>query len=103
MTFAGWRAVRIKARRPSVAAGVRAAAATTVQARGPAVVDDSGPVGEHVGLLQVLRREEGGHGLFLRQAADLHPECRPALHVEARGRLVEKENAWAVHECECKI
>ena len=49
-----------------------------------AVVDDPDAVGEDVGLLEVLRRQEDGHALLAREAADLVPERGPALRVEAR-------------------
>ncbi len=50
----------------------------------PAVVDDPDPVGEHVGLLEVLRRQEDRHALVARQPPDLVPERCAALRVEAR-------------------
>ena len=42
----------------------------------PAVVDDPDPVGEDVGLLEVLRGQEDGHALLLGEAADLAPRAR---------------------------
>ena len=63
-----------------------------------AVVDDPDAVGEHIGLLQVLRGQEDGHALLLREPADLAPERVPALRVEPGGRLVEEEDARVVHE-----
>ena len=50
----------------------------------PAVVDDPDAVGEDVGLLEVLRRQEDGDALVAREAPDLVPERRAALRVEAR-------------------
>ena len=50
----------------------------------PAVVDDPDAVGEDVGLLEVLRRQEDGDALLAREAPDLVPERRAALRVEAR-------------------
>ena len=67
------------------------------------MVDDPDAVGEHVRLFQVLRREEDGHALLLREPADLDPERGAALHVEPGRRLVEKENARPVHERERKV
>ncbi len=56
------------------------------------VVDDPNPVGQGVRLLQVLGGEEHGHALVLGQPGHLLPERRPALRVEARRRLVEKQD-----------
>ena len=61
------------------------------------------PVGEHVGLLQVLRGQEDGHALLPRQARDLLPERAAALRVEARRRLVEEEDARPVDEREREV
>ena len=63
-----------------------------------AVVDDPDAVGEDVGLLEVLRREEDGHALVAREPRDLLPERGPALDVEAGRRLVEEEDPRRVHE-----
>ena len=59
------------------------------------VVDDPDPVGEHVGLLEVLRRQEDGHALLAREPGDLVPERGAALDVEPGRRLVEEEDARA--------
>ena len=67
------------------------------------MVDDPDPVREHVGLLEVLRRQEDGHALVLRESADLLPERRSALDVEARRRLVEEEDPRRVHEREREV
>ena len=40
------------------------------------VVDDPDPVGEDVGLLQVLRGQEDGHAVLLREPADLAARAR---------------------------
>ena len=48
----------------------------------PAVVDDPDAVGEHVRLLQVLRREEHGDAVLAAQAGDLLPE----RHAGSAGR-----------------
>ena len=50
----------------------------------PAVVDDPDAVGEDIGLLEVLRREEDCDALLAREAPDLVPERGAALRVEAR-------------------
>ena len=69
----------------------------------PAVVDDPDAVGEHVGLLEVLRRQEDGDALVLREPPHLLPERRPALDVEAGRRLVEEEDARPVDERERQV
>ena len=61
------------------------------------VVDDPDPVGERVGLLEVLRREEDGHALVAGEPGDFGPESASALRVEARRRLVEEEDRRPVH------
>ena len=62
-----------------------------------AVVDDRDPVGEAVGLVEVLRRQQHG-----RAAGDERPrwlpEPEPAARVEAGGRLVEEEHRRAGDE-----
>ena len=67
------------------------------------VVDDPDPVGEHVGLLEVLRREEDGDTLVAREPRHLLPERRAALDVEAGRRLVEEHDARSVHEREREV
>jgi hypothetical protein len=67
------------------------------------VVDDSDAICEDVGLLEVLRRQEDGHALVLGQTADLGPERRSALDVEAGRRLVEEEDLGGVHEREREV
>src|SRR5688500_4158175 len=54
----------------------------------PAPVDDPDPVSQHVGLLEVLRRQEHGDALIAREPADLRPERAAALRVEAGRRLI---------------
>jgi hypothetical protein len=53
-----------------------------------AVVDDPDAVGEHVGLLEVLRRQEDSDADLLRETLDFLPQRRAALDVETRRRLV---------------
>ncbi len=69
----------------------------------PPVVDDPDAVGEHVGLLEVLRGQEDGHALVLGQPPHLLPQRGPALDVEPGGRLVEEEDARAVDEREREV
>ena len=61
-------------------------------------VDDPDPVGERVGLLEVLRGQEDGHALVAGEPRDLVPERGAALHVEAGGGLVEEEDAGLVDQ-----
>ena len=63
-----------------------------------AVVDDADPVGELVGLLEVLRGEEDRHAELLVEPAHLVPHARPAHRVEPGGRLVEEQDVGVVHE-----
>ena len=64
----------------------------------PAVVDDPDPVGQGVGLLEVLGGEEHGHALVVGQPRDLLPERAAALRVQAGGRLVQEQDPGRVHE-----
>ena len=68
-----------------------------------AVVDDPDPVGEHVGLLEVLRGQEDGDAVVAREPGDLRPERRPALDVEPGRRLVEEEDPRPVDEREGEV
>ena len=56
----------------------------------PAVVDDGDAVGELVGLVEVLRREQHGGALGDEHPHDL-PHLVAAAGVEAGGRLVEEQ------------
>ena len=67
------------------------------------MVDDPDPVGEHVGLLEVLRGQEDGHAVLAREPGDLVPERAAALRVEAGRRLVEEEDARPVDEREREV
>src|SRR6266545_896196 len=68
-----------------------------------AVVDDPHPIGERVGLLQVLGREEDRHPLVPGEALHLRPEGQTALDVETGGGLVEEEDARLVDEREREV
>ncbi len=68
-----------------------------------AVVDDPDAIREDVGLFEVLRGEEDGHAVVLREAGDLLPERRSALRVEAGRRLVEEEDGGPVCEREREV
>ena len=56
-----------------------------------AVVDDRDLVGQVVGLLEVLRRQED-RGALPHELGDHVPHPEPRAGVEARGRLVEEED-----------
>ena len=62
------------------------------------VVDDADPVGQLVGLLQVLGRQEDGHVELAVQAPHLLPHAHPAHGVETSRRLVEEQHLGVVHE-----
>ncbi len=68
-----------------------------------AVVDDAHPIGEHVGLLEILRRQEDRDATIGSQALHLLPQRGAALWVEAGGRLVEKEDPGAMDERQRQI
>ena len=63
-----------------------------------AVVDDPDPVGERIGLVEVLRREEDGHAQLGVQTPDLRPHAGPAERVQPGGRLVEEEDLGPMDE-----
>src|SRR5215216_705667 len=68
-----------------------------------APVYDPDPVRQHVGLLQVLGRQEHRHPILARQTAHLRPHGAAALGVEARRRLVQKQDARPVHQGEREV
>jgi hypothetical protein len=65
----------------------------------PALIDDREPIGERVGLLEVVGREEDGRA-GLAQVLDLLPHARPRLRVEAGRGLVEEEDLGPVDDAE---
>ena len=67
------------------------------------VVDDSDAVRKHVRLFEVLGRQEHRDPPLLGEPAHLDPKRGATLDVESRGRLVEKEDARPVHECQRKV
>jgi ABC-2 type transport system ATP-binding protein len=69
-------------------AAVRGAIALTGQ---HAAVDDRDPVGQDVGLLEVLGGEEDGHAAA-DELGDHVPHVRAAARVQAGRRLVEEEH-----------
>ena len=56
------------------------------------LVDDPDPIGERIGLVEVLRREEDGHSQLRIEPPDLRPDAGTTQGVEPGGRLVEKEH-----------
>jgi hypothetical protein len=60
--------------------------------------DDPHPVGQLVGLLQVLGGEEDGGAALALEGPDLGPDRGPALGVEAGGGLVQEEDLGVVDE-----
>ena len=60
-------------------------------------VDDADAVGELLGLLEVLRREEDRRAVVVEQP-HLAPERGAARRVQARRRLVEEQDPGPVHE-----
>ena len=69
----------------------------------PSVVDDPHAVREHVGLLEVLGREEDRDAAVGGESLHLRPERAAALQVEAGGGLVEEKDARPVHERERQV
>ena len=68
----------------------------------PAGGDDADAIGELLGLLEVLGREEDGRALVV-ERAHLAPERAAARRVEARRRLVEEQHVRPVHEREREV
>ena len=65
-----------------------------------ALRDDREPVGELVGLLEVVRGEQDRQRLRLGEPRHLVPHHDARLGIEAGRRLVEEQHARAVHEPE---
>src|ERR671910_531343 len=84
---------------------LRAAAAQRlggVEGEQPARRDDPDPVGEVLGLVEVVRGEQDRRALGS-QGADEVPEVAPGLGVEAGGGLVEEEQLGATDDAECHV
>ena len=60
-----------------------------------ALVDDDEPVGERVGLVEVVGGQEDGRAVLGAQPADQLPQVGAAARVEAGGRLVEEQHLRA--------
>ena len=65
-----------------------------------AAADDREPVGELVGLLEVVRGEQDRERLAVGERAELLPHRHARLGIEAGRRLVEEEHAGPVDEPE---
>ena len=67
-----------------------------------AVGHDRHLVGEPVGFLEVLGRQENSDA-GSRKAADRRPHGLPAPQIEPRRRLVEEQHLWFRHQARCDI
>ena len=63
-----------------------------------AAVDDRDPLGELVGLLEVVGGQEDRLAALGRQPRDLRPYVRADLGIEPGGRLVEEQHRGVVDE-----
>ena len=61
-------------------------------------VDDRDATRQAIGLLQVMRRQQDGQPVDVGEPGDLGPKLGPGLRVEARGRLVQEEDAGPVDQ-----
>ena len=64
----------------------------------PALVDDQDPVGQRVGLVEVVGGQEHRRAAARPQALDVLPEVGPRLRVQAGGRLVEEDQRRVVDQ-----
>jgi hypothetical protein len=64
----------------------------------PAAVHDGQPARQPVRLLQVMRGQQHGQPVPVRQPRDLLPHGGPGLRVQARRRLVEEQHRGPVHQ-----
>ena len=60
-------------------------------------MDDADPVGELVGLVQILRGQEHG-GAGADQVADQVPDLEAAARIDAGGRLVQEQHVGPAHQ-----
>jgi hypothetical protein len=63
-----------------------------------AVVDDADSIGQLIGLLEVLGREEDRHPEVSVQAPDFVPDPQTAGGIEPGRRLVEEQHRRVVHQ-----
>ena len=69
----------------------------------PAAVDDGDPVGQAVGLLEVLRGEEDRHAVAPTSSVDDLPHRLAAARVEPGGRLVEEDHRRVADEARGEV
>src|SRR5208337_5165590 len=61
------------------------------------VIDNRQPVAKPLGLIHVMRGKQHGAAVALKVSNNV-PQLPPALRIEARGRLVQKENLRIAHQ-----
>src|SRR5476651_1160519 len=91
--------VALHAQRHQVAGDLALQLLGRAQRHDLAVVDDRDPVAQRVSLVQVMRGQEHRRAAIV-HAAHLVPNARPALRVEAGGRLIQEKNLRVVNEPE---
>ncbi len=64
----------------------------------PSLVDDGDLRAERLRLHEVVRREEHGRTILLRECGEIPSQRGRGERVEARGRLVEEDEAWPMNE-----
>jgi hypothetical protein len=64
-----------------------------------APVDHGDPVGQRLGLAEVVRRQHDA-GLLPGQVPHHLPEAAPGLRIESGGRLVEEQQLWPADEAQ---
>jgi hypothetical protein len=67
-----------------------------------AAIDHGDPVGEPVGLVEVLRGEEHG-GAVGNESLDGRPQVQATARVETGGRLVQEQHRRSRHERGCQV
>ena len=84
-------------------AGCEAEISSGVPARATnAGLQDRDPVGEFLGLLEVMGGEDDGSAT-VDQSADDRPDGTSALRIQARGRLVEHHHARTAEQCQRQV
>src|ERR1035438_4376038 len=61
------------------------------------VIHNCQAVAQALGFIHVMRGEQHGAAIALKSANDV-PKLAPALGIESRGRLVEKQNLWIANQ-----
>ena len=83
----------LEARTPYCAASSPLVPAATISP----LVDEGDPAAELLGLLEVVRRQQDRRALGV-DPLDVVPQLEPQLDVDAGGRLVEDQQAGAMHQ-----